>query len=699
MARLLSGSTLRRGGSREFLDLKGAMPQLPPSETTATGFTVATDSLYRTTYRSSLGFIEFVTATMYSALPEGTIRVLATGTSFLAENTYSGNLVIEGGVGIGGNMYVEEDIVVNQLTIGRGYEGRNNLVFRGVASPYVNDFNEGQSSIAIGYDSLTGLITSNKNIAIGRNTLSTGTEISYSIAIGDGALKEIGSVQTSISSTITNVTVIPRSSISSALNSNPLSITAFSHGLSTGTQIFITGVVGLTTGSSSIVNNRPFWIDVTSLNSFNLYVNKARSKSLDGTSATSYVSGGTVTNPAIITAAQHSLSTGTRVKIENVAGMTQLNNQIYWVDVMSSSTVALFTNPILNTPLDATSFTPYSSSGTISKPIVDRNNNIALGVDAGTRLIDGRFNILLGDRVARNLQEGSNNILIGSGLNPLLVKGSGIISIGGGNIVNDVNNQVNIGSVFYYNGRGYASISAETTIGLEINSTSTNSGALVVSGGVGIWKDVNVGGIINVLSAGTSTIASRVDILDDTAAVDAFGGGALYVEGGVSVKGSVHINENLTVIGSGDVDLSPSTADVFLKPGGSVEIAPTTVGLMDNVTIGSLAAQDGSFLDIVGETLLVTNTGSSISTVTGQSAVFDGGIGVQKDSYFAEGIYGVTGNPDENYLVYSPKVSVTEGIAPSGPRVGDIWIDASIPAYLQYIKDGTSTFWIQVGAV
>jgi hypothetical protein len=222
---------------------------------------------------------------------------------------------------------------------------------------------------------------------------------------------------------------------------------------------------------------------------------------------------------------------------------------------------------------------------------------------------------------------------------------------------------------------------------------------LVVSGGVGIWKDVNVGGIINVLSAGTSTIASRVDILDDTAAVDAFGGGALYVEGGVSVKGSVHINENLTVIGSGDVDLSPSTADVFLKPGGSVEIAPTTVGLMDNITIGSLAAQDGSFLDIVGETLLVTNTGSSISTVTGQSAIFDGGIGVQKDSYFAEGIYGVTGNPDENYLVYSPKVSVTEGIAPSGPRVGDIWIDASIPAYLQYIKDGTSTFWIQVGAV
>ena len=699
MARLLSGSTLRRGGSGEFLDLEGAMPQLPPSETTATGFTVATDNLYRTSYRSSLGFVEFHTATMWSALPEGTIRILATGTSFLAYNTYTGNLVVEGGVGVGGNMHIEEDIVVNQLTIGRGYEGRNNLVFRGVASPFVNDFNEGQSSIAIGYDSLNGLITSNKNIAIGRNTLSTGSDISYSIAIGDSALKEIGSVPASVSATITNVTVIPRASISSAINSNPLSLTAFSHGLSTGTQVYITGVVGLTTGSTSIVNNRTFWVDVTSLNSFNLYVNKSRTKTLDGTSATSYVSSGTVTNPAIVTAANHSLSTGTRVKIENVVGMTELNNQIYWVDRLTSSTVALFTNAILNIPLDATDFTSYSSSGTISRPIINKNNNIALGVDAGTRLIEGRYNILLGDRVARNLREGSSNILIGSGLNPLLVKGSGIISIGGGNIVNDLDNQVNIGSVFYYNGLGYASISAETTIGLETNSTSTNSGALVVSGGAGIWKDVNVGGIINVLSAGTSTIASRVDILDDTAAIDAFGGGALYVEGGVSVKGSVHINENLTVVGTGDVDLSPSSADVFLKPGGSVEIAPTTTGLMDNITIGSLTPQDGDFLDVVAETLSVTSTASSTSTVTSQSAIFDGGIGVSKDSYFAEGIYGVTGNPDENYLVYTPRISVTDGIIPVGPRVGDIWIDASIPAYLQYIKDGTSTFWIQVGAV
>jgi hypothetical protein len=82
MAKLISGSTIRRGGSGEFIDLAGAMPQLPPTDTTATGFTIVTDSLLRTTYRSSLGFVEFSDASMYSSLPEGTIRILDFQTSY-----------------------------------------------------------------------------------------------------------------------------------------------------------------------------------------------------------------------------------------------------------------------------------------------------------------------------------------------------------------------------------------------------------------------------------------------------------------------------------------------------------------------------------------------------------------------------------------------------------------------------------------
>ena len=68
MPRLISGSTLRKGGSGEFIDLSRAQPQLPPTETTATGFTLVTDSLLRTSYRSSLGFIEFRDSSMFTPL-------------------------------------------------------------------------------------------------------------------------------------------------------------------------------------------------------------------------------------------------------------------------------------------------------------------------------------------------------------------------------------------------------------------------------------------------------------------------------------------------------------------------------------------------------------------------------------------------------------------------------------------------------
>ena len=87
MPGLLSGSLLRRGGSGEFIDLAGAQPQLPPTDTTSTGYTVVTDGLLRTSYRSSLGNVEFKNAELWSNLTTGTIRILATGTDIISTST------------------------------------------------------------------------------------------------------------------------------------------------------------------------------------------------------------------------------------------------------------------------------------------------------------------------------------------------------------------------------------------------------------------------------------------------------------------------------------------------------------------------------------------------------------------------------------------------------------------------------------
>lgn len=555
MPRLLSGSTLRRGGSGEFIDLKGAQPQLPPTETTATGFTLVTDNLLRTSYKSSLGFIEFHSATVYSSLPDGQIKVLATGSTFLSTNTTTGNLVVEGGIGVGGNMFIEEDIVVNGLTIGRGYEGLNNIVFKGTATATIDDFNNGQETIVIGYDALNGITTSYKNIAVGRYALSSGTYISNSVAIGDSSLKNSGLIDKIFSGTITNISVIATSTISAITNSNPISITAVAHGLTSGTQIYITDVVGVTTttgltGSVSLVNEQTLYAWVVDSQTIDLYYNKDLTVPVNGTSATSYVSGGVLYNPVVLTISGNQISTGSYVYIDGVLGMTELNYQSYYVTQITTTTYGLYVDPTLEIPLNGTNFTPYISDGNVNRVYL-RNGNIAIGNKSAEQLVDGRDNVFLGNAAGQTLTTGSFNIIIGHNKLPFLTTGSGIISIGGDNIVNGLDDQVNIGSVFYYDGRGYSYISADTSIGLGTDSTGTSSGALMVTGGVGITGNV----------------------------------------------------------------------------------------------------------------------------------------------------YSETGNPDENKLLYTPKMTITAGTAPVNPRIGDYWIDSTIPAYLQYVKDGNNTFWIQVGAV
>mgnify|MGYP000512334657 CR=1 FL=1 len=122
MPGLLSGSTLRRGGSGEFIDLKGAQPQLPPSPTTSTGYTLITDSKLVTTYSSSIGNIEFSQASAYSNIPGQSLRLIGTDTTSVIisggsanTSTGTGALLVEGGVGIWGDMTVGGNVSLQNL--------------------------------------------------------------------------------------------------------------------------------------------------------------------------------------------------------------------------------------------------------------------------------------------------------------------------------------------------------------------------------------------------------------------------------------------------------------------------------------------------------------------------------------------------------------------------------------------------------
>lgn len=549
MPSLLSGSRLRKGGSGEFLPLTGAMPQLPPT-TSTTGFTLITNNLYQTRYASSLGNIEFSNSNLYSNLSTGTITILATGTASVSYSTASGTLVVNGGVGIGANLFVKDDIHVNGLTIGQGFQGTNNIVFRGTATFVDYEYDNGQQNIAIGYDVFQGISSAYRSIAIGRYALSSGTHISNSIAIGDSALKKSGA--------LVDVPVVA-------------------------------------------------------------------------------ITGATQASPVIITAPGHGLPSGTAVNIYDVVGMTELTTQSFYISVVSSSTFGLYLDNILSVPLDGTGYTGYSSSGTVNR-ILLKDNNIAIGQSAGASLIDGTGNFFFGDKIAKNLTTGSYNFFAGrGGIN--ITQGSNIISISGSNIVDGIDNQINFGSVFYYNGQGFTNFNSNMELGLGVESTSSDNGAVTVIGGIGASGNINVG-------------------------------------------------KELNALGAGKVDLSPEAYNVYLQPtsGGQVIIAPNGLGSIDNMEIGLSDPAAAKFI-----TVDVTGLTASTSTNTGALTVA-GGVGIGGD------IYNSNGAPDENYLLYTPRVFVSTS-TPVSPRLGDVWVEADSLAYLQYIKDGTSTFWLQVGAI
>jgi len=694
MPALLSGSSLRAGSANNFITLATAQPQLPATPTTNTGYTLITEVVYPseliTKYASSLGNIQFTTGTMQTNLQDLNISLVGNGTgtvviSGLVANTSSdtGVLVVKGGIGISEGIRTGKDIVVNGLTMGQGYSnlsgGINNISITGTGSPTLNDFPVGQRSIVVGYDALLGIDTSYKVIAIGNNAVGKGKLLENTIAIGDNALNNIGSTQTEFAANITGV-----------IFTNPLTL------------------------------------------------------SISNTST---------------------MIPGTQIIIKNVLGMTEINDNVYYVNPVAPSSIILYSDINLQHGVDASAYNGYSSNGIIYKTLL-WNGNFAIGNNAGKNLINGEQNFFLGYNPAVNFTTGSYNFFMGHEIAGNMISGNANISIGGDNMVDGLDNQINIGSVFYYNGSGYLEFNADTGLGLGTESTSTISGAFNVDGGAGISGNLYVGGTLNVVNPKKATTTTN---------------GALVVNGGVGIGGDVWIGGTLhatalaaLVSGSAtladEIKANPTASDTYLlamtsqQTGYTSIYSPSTIqydGLNDilyvdsyvrisnqaasintssgalvvtggvgvggniyaggNITLDSIngsssftiksnnfnnalaishTTQDG-YLDIGkghlyirnidnSKSVKITGTSTATSTSTGALQVV-GGVGVNGS------VYSQDGNPLQNYLLYTPKVTITDtGLPPPNPKPGDFWIDTQILAELQYVQDGANSFWLQI---
>jgi hypothetical protein len=386
----------------------------------------------------------------------------------------------------------------------------------------------------------------------------------------------------------------------------------------------------------------------------------------------------------------HHLKLGTEIIVTDVIGMTQLNGNHYFVNPISSSTIALYYDINLQNKVDGSAFDDYAGGGKVTKTVL-WNGNFGIGSNAGKNLINGEQNFFLGYNPAPNFTTGSYNFFMGHDIAQNMITGNANISIGGDNMVDGLDNQINIGSVFYYNGSGYLALNADTVLGLGTQSTSTLTGALVVDGGVGINGNLNVSGQF-VLPTNIPAVAT--------------GTGALVVAGGGSFGGDLYVKGTLfaNTLYSQVAGVSTAADEILSKSpaGGIYQLAVTDVGVGYSSIYSPLNLIYDDFakvLQLDDTTLFVTSPTNSISTDSG-ALVVTGGVGIGKDLHVGGSVYSRDGNPQENSLLYTPRVTITNtGLPPVSPRVGDFWIDTTILAELQFIKDGTSTFWIQTASL
>jgi hypothetical protein len=107
-------------------------------------------------------------------------------------------------------------------------------------------------------------------------------------------------------------------------------------------------------------------VNVTGGSSYNFKVSTTASDHTDA--ATKTITGATQANPVVITSNAHGLNNGNKIVISGVVGMTELNDNTYYVQNATANTFSLSssTDPAVTTNVDGSAFTAYTSGGTIT---------------------------------------------------------------------------------------------------------------------------------------------------------------------------------------------------------------------------------------------------------------------------------------------------------------------------------------------
>lgn len=148
-------------------------------------------------------------------------------------------------------------------------------------------------------------------------------------------------------------------------------------------------------------------------------------------------------------------------------------------------------------------------------------------------------------------------------------------------------------------------------INTSTESTSITTGVLVVDGGVGIQKNLYVGG--NLTTLGSQSFYGIASVLN-TSNATSYSSGALIIYGGASIAKDFYVNGNSfynnVIHANANIESNNTTSGSIIAIGG--------IGLSGNISVGN------TIQNFSGNDASSTSTGSIIT---------NGGVGIQKNLY------------------------------------------------------------------
>jgi hypothetical protein len=167
---------------------------------------------------------------------------------------------------------------------------------------------------------------------------------------------------------------------------------------------------------------------------------------------------------------------------------------------------------------------------------------------------------------------------------------------------------------------GVITVTGAVIIRNTATSTSTTTGALIVTGGVGIGGNLNIGGVI---TATTATLSGTV-LVTSTSTASSTTTGALQVVGGAGIRGDLYVGgsiyQNGVQVGFGNSNISSSgTTSTFLIDNFTKSTGTNTGALQVRGGVGIGGSLYAGVKSYVGGAEIITSaTISTFQTLKGQ---------------------------------------------------------------------------------